>query len=208
MWFAILTPGTHECRPIAEPGVATLYCWNDIARIRIDGPAHDVASGLRMLRASLRRRGQAGHDPRCFVCGCPYPVPDPDGVLREAGPPDPEGLAMPADAADHQPPEHGPATLLLVHLADDVHDVRDEEALVVLAGTSVAMLVPLDALDHVGPLLSQTAATLEPARCEACDAVAPGGARAGGPGRAERRATARAAARADRRGHARRGRAA
>lgn len=197
MWLGILTPGTHECRPIAEPGVATLYCWNDIARIRIDGPADDLASGLRMLRGSLRRRGQEPYDPRCFVCGCPYPLPDADAEREAAGPYDPEAEPAPtpqelaaADAVDW-----GPATFLLVHLRDDVRDVRDEEALVVLAGAPLGVLVPLDAVSRLAATLSGLhPGELEPPRCEACDAVAPAGARPGAtPNRAERRAAARAA---------------
>lgn len=197
MWLGILTPGTHECRPIAEPGVATLYCWNDIARMRIDGPADDLANGLRMLRGSLRRRGQAPFDPRCFVCGCPYPIPDAEAERSAAGPADPEQLAPPSrdviEAAD--PLGWGRATFLLVHLQDDVRAVQDEEALVVLAGAPLGVVVPLDAVPRLAAILSgMEDDRLEPPRCAACDALAPAGARPGATGnRAERRAAARAA---------------
>lgn len=209
MWLGILTPGTHECRPIAEPGVATLYCWNDIARIRIDGPADDLAGGLRMLRGSLRRRGQTPYDPRCFVCGCPYPVPDADAERDAAGPADPADLAMPPREVveSAEPIDWGPATFLLVHLRDDVREVRDEEALVVLAGAPLGVLVPLDAVPRLAAMLSAMEhPELGPPRCTACDAIAPAGARPGSTGsRAERRAAARAAKAARGCGTSRRG---
>jgi len=194
MWLGILTPGTHECRPVAEPGVATLYCWNDIARIRIDGPADDLPNGLRMLRGSLRRRGQQPYDPRCFVCGCPYSVPDAEAERDAAGPVDPAALAPPSaevlEAAE--PVDWGPSTFLLVHLQDDIRDVRDEEALVVLAGAPLGLLVPLDAVGRLAAMLSGLHPEGVSPRCAACDAVAPAGARsAPGAGRAQRRAAAR-----------------
>lgn len=205
MWFGILTPGEHECRPVARPGVATLYCWNDIARMRIDGPADDVAFGLGMMRRSLRDRGQEPHDPRCFVCGMPYPIPDPEVARSEAQDlPATEDDAI-DDAADdedaraafdHRP---GAAMFALVHLADDIADVRDEEALLVVSGARLAALVPLDAVGRVLELLAVAFAGREPERCACCEAIAPAGTQGpGGMGRAQRRAAARAQRKATR----------
>lgn len=199
MWFGILTPGEHECRPVADPGIATLYCWNDIARMRIDGPADDVASGLRMLRGTLRRRDQAPHEPRCFVCGTPYGLPDPEAARAAAE----DWAPGPADTvgAGHRAvdPAGARAIFALVHLEDDVRDVRDEEALVVIPGARLATLVPLEAVDRMLEILAVALAMAEPERCASCDAIAPGGARVvGGMGRAQRRAAARAERKAQR----------
>ena len=199
MWFGILTPGEHECRPVADPGVATLYCWNDIARMRIDGPADDVASGLRMLRGAMRRRDQEPHDPRCFVCGTPYELPDADAARAAAEDWAPE----PPDPAVGEPevfdPARARALFALVHLEDDVRDVREEEALVVVPSARLATLVPLDAVDRMLEILAVALAAAEPERCEGCDAIAPGGARVvGGTNRAQRRAAARADRKAQR----------
>jgi len=194
MWFGILTPGEHECRPVAEPGVATLYCWNDIARMRIDGPAADVASGLRMLRGTMRRRGQEPHDPRCFVCGTGYAIPDPEQARAAA-----EDWKVPAsgercdDETLSLEPRTAAAIFALVHLDDDIRDVRDEEALVVIPGARLATLVPLDAIGRMLEMLGIALAGVDANRCTRCDALAPAGARVvGGANRAQRRADARA----------------
>lgn len=192
MWFGILTPGEHECRPVAHPGTATLYCWNDIARMRIDGPADDLASGLRMLRGTMRRRGQEAHDPRCFVCGTDYALPDPqearaaaeDLVPDPAGPDGGRGAFEPAAAG---------AIFALVHLEDDIREVRDEEALVVIPGARLATLVALDAIGRMLEILGVVMAGAEPERCSCCDAIAPAGARsASGTARAGHRVPSRA----------------
>lgn len=177
MWIGILTPGAHESRPVAEPGVATLFCWNDIARIRVDGPADDLEGGLRMLRATVVGRGQVPHDPRCFACGCPYSIPDPEdararAVDRSDLPDDPR------DARDAVPPrpEDAPPLFALVHVDDEPGD--DEEALVVVPSVLFAVLVPLEAVSRLLELLPVALADAPPTRCESCAALAPAGVRA------------------------------
>ncbi len=204
MWFGILTPGEHECRPVASPGQATLYCWNDIARIRIDGPYHDVAGGLRMLRASMEARGQMAHDARCFTCGAPYSVPEPVGA--RAGAQDLEPLGDDGSGvSDDQPvfdSRDAPARFVLVHL-DDVPDPDVvEEALVVVPDALIATLVPLDAVSRMLEILAVVLADAPHDRCGYCDATAPAVARGGegsGEGRPNRRERRRHAARGRRR---------
>jgi hypothetical protein len=204
MWFGILTPGRHDCRPTATPE-ATLYCWNDIARMRVDGPAADLASGLRMLRGTMRRRGQAPHEPRCFVCGTPYDIPDPALARADAqdwepghdGAPVGDGEAPPADVE----PGGTAAMFALAHLEDGIDDVRDEEALLVIPAARLAMLVPVDAVSRLLDILARAPECVAPHRCACCDAIAPAGARVvNGQSRAERRATSRARRKADRGG--------
>lgn len=199
MWLGILTPGAHPCRPVPAPGVATLYCWNDIARMRIDGPADDVAGGLRTLRRALQMRGQTAYDARCFVCGAPYEVPDP--VLGRAQAVDWEP-STDVDGEDPDPLDLAtpPSRFVLAHLEDHAAPVPDEEVLLVVPGSGIATLVPLVAVSRMLDILGVVLADIPHERCWNCEAVAPAGPRADqaaatrpgrrgrGPGRVRRRA--------------------
>jgi hypothetical protein len=195
MWFGLLTPGEHPCRPVAAPGIATLSCWNDIARVRQDGPVEDVATGLRRTREWMWSRGQEPRDPRCFTCAAPFPVPDVEELVREAderdleerGPAgaagpvvDAPSLRDPADLGARWRSVEAPrrALFALVHVADSVEaDDQDEEVLLVVPGPRLGLLVPIDALSRllliVGPRLTDDDAA-PPLRCERCGALAPG----------------------------------
>jgi len=181
MWIGILTPGEHPARRApAMDGFATISCWNDIARMRVDGPYATLPDGLRMLRATMLERGQSSEEPRCFACGCPYDVPDAAearGRAQDWEPPDdlPE-VHHDERYRDGIPDTPGPARYVLVHLEDEPGDyaLGEEEVLVVVPSVWWAMLVPLDALDRMLTIVTLALDGAEPERCPSCELPAPG----------------------------------
>ncbi len=177
MWFGILTPGAHPSRPSATPE-ATVLCWTPGDRRRIDGPFAAVHGGLRVLRRQFHDERLEAAAPRCFVCRMEILVPDveelgPITELADDGPP----VGSPERSATPRPLPPARALLAHVHLAalegpDD--PPLDEEVLLTVAGTPLALLVPLDCVPHTLALMDRVELP-EPARCLGCGTVLPGG---------------------------------
>lgn len=172
MWFAILTPGAHPSRPDAG-SEATVFAWTPDDRRNISGPFAAVHGGLRVTRRLFHDAGLEARPPRCFLCLRGAPLPDVDELRGEVEPP-PEPSEPRA-----VPPASAPARALLawVHLADlDGPDDTplDEEALVVVRGTTLAVFTELDCVPRMLELMGQAVGDAPPPRCTRCDAVLPG----------------------------------
>lgn len=203
MWFGLLTEGAHPGRATVDPGTATLFAWGRLERDRIDGPQAQVDAGIHALRYRHEAMLGPAYDPRCFVCRWPFPVPDADEIRRRddiptVGQPSPDGGDVVdddlAEAADGPaPPDPGvapTAVFALVHVDDSEPIGREDEALVVVPGTTEAVLVPFSRLPDYAGILGYASSWLSPPDCPRCSTPAPGGALTA-PDRASRRRTAR-----------------
>lgn len=172
MWFAILTPGAHPSCPDAG-SEATIFAWTPEDRRSVQGPFAAVHGGLRVTRRKFHDEGLEARPPRCFLCLRGARLPDVDALRREVEPPpQPSGSRA-------APRAIAPARALLawVHLAD-LHGPDetplDEEALVVVPGTTLALFTELDCIPRTLELVGQAVGDAPPPRCTRCDAVLPG----------------------------------
>ena len=172
MWFGILTPGVHPSRPIATEE-ATVLCWTPQDRRKIDGPFPAVHGGLRVLRRMFHEEGLASCAPRCFVCLRACPVPDADELRAVEGVAESQELASAASRA----PLPATAALAFVHLADlngSADPPLDEEALVVVPDSRVAVLTALDRVADTLGLVGGAAPDDPSPSCSRCGTVLPG----------------------------------
>jgi hypothetical protein len=208
MWIGLLTAGAHPSRAAGDNEAVTLLAWGRKERLRIDGPPAAVVGGLRSVRRHAPAALGVAHDPRCFACREPYPLPFADVIRARADAGD-LGADDDADPVVGAWNEREPDTVvqrrdtdgrnavfLLVHVDDDAPAGDEGEALVVVAGTNTALLVPFDAMARMVDGISAACAEDPVPRCCRCGCPVPGGAigahaPAAGPNRAQRRREAR-----------------
>lgn len=217
MWIGLLTAGSHPSRATGDDDAVTLFAWGRTERLRIDGPAAGVVSGLRSVRRQAPEALGRAYDPRCFACREPYPLPFPDVIRARADAGDlgadgnEETAAAPDLLADGPSPHHRRwraeasnggarnAAFLLVHVDDGAPIGVEGEVLVVVAGTNKALLVPFDTMARVADGASAACADAPLPLCCRCGCPVPGGvigsqAPAAGGNRASRRRDARRSA--------------